>query len=435
MARDEPNCQALPRPKKAPLGSKRRVRGDKIWGLLEASKALTSSLELERVLQIIVQRLGALFPLADAGFVALREEDSDWIRVIASFGYGPCIRRIATRIDPKSAGVPGRVFGQRKPVLVAGVEAVKAVVDDMELPDQALIYKAIKGRSLGSSVICAPFYVRNRFLGAIQLEHFRNLNQVFTVEDLTLLEVLCDHIAIAVDNAMLYRKLKAQEQLSHELLGKIIQAQEEERQRVARELHDDVNQMLISLLLDLQSLKEDYVQTNVVPAQVIAKINHLQKTINGAMERTRYMSYSLRPSALDDLGLPMALDWYVRMYLAGSPIPIRLNIKLEERLDPLIETTLFRVAQEALTNAIRYSQANQITVQLYRTRRQGENVVRLVISDDGLGFDLQATYNATKPHRCLGLHGMAERVNLVGGKFELRSRPGAGTRVAAEIKC
>lgn len=380
----------------------------------------------------MVEKVGSFFLLADAGFVILCEgDDSERMKVRASFGYGSVINDVQVNVDPKLGGAPGRTFAAKKPVLAMGREAVASIVAQMDPEAQALIRKAIAGRPLGSSVMCAPFFVRDRFLGGIQLEHWRDLSLTFTPEDLYLLHILCEYIAIAIDNAMLYRELQSKERIARDLLAKVIRVQEEERQRIARELHDEINQMLTGLHLGLQSLKGCLAPDC---PEISDKISRLQEIADEATSRTHCLAYGLRPSLLDDLGLPMALDWYVRVYLAGSSIPIRLKVKLDRRLTPEAETVLFRVAQESLANAIKYSQASQITVCLYEIQRGSQKVVRLVIADNGRGFDTRTTCDSVGSSRCLGLRGMAERVSLIGGRLDIRSRPGVGTCIIAEIE-
>ncbi|MDW8319403.1 MAG: histidine kinase [Anaerolineae bacterium] len=205
------------------------------------------------------------------------------------------------------------------------------------------------------------------------------------------------------------------------LLEQLINAQEEERKRIARELHDSVGQALSSLMLGLKMLA----QTDSLDA-ARQQAEALRRQAVETLEQVRVLSRQLRPSVLDDLGLAAALERYVDEFARLYPhIAVDLHCNLAERLPPPVETTLYRIVQEAMTNAARHGQPTLISVLL--TRRDGH--VQAIVEDDGCGFDVEA---ARRSGRSVGLHGMAERAELLGGRLDIESSQD-GTAVYVEV--
>jgi two-component system sensor histidine kinase UhpB len=219
---------------------------------------------------------------------------------------------------------------------------------------------------------------------------------------------------VAAFNRMLER-LEGERRRSGELA---LSAQEEERKRVARDLHDEVNQALTALLLRLEAAAQH------APPELKAELDQTKQLANRAMVELLDLARQLRPAALDDHGLKAALGSQVRHYDRRGPAEAKLA--LDQDLDGLpqdVELVIYRVAQEALTNAARHSEARHIDVHLGRFNSS----VVLEVADDGKGF---AFADETKG---LGLSGMRERALLVNGKLEVDSRPGKGTTVRLEV--
>jgi PAS domain S-box-containing protein len=215
---------------------------------------------------------------------------------------------------------------------------------------------------------------------------------------------------------------RAQEALST-LSQRLIEAQEAERQSLARELHDDIGQAIAAVRIGLQSLQRSDAQ-NAFARQLDESIAIVDK----ALERVRELSHSLRPSLLDDLGLPAALRWYVDRYAQRTGIMAEVFNGCEniERLPPELETVCFRIAQEALTNVARHAKAKRVRVRLECDSER----LRLMIADDGVGFEIQRFFFGAAA-TSLGLRGMNERASAVNGAVDIESGYGKGTRVCA----
>lgn len=205
------------------------------------------------------------------------------------------------------------------------------------------------------------------------------------------------------------------------LLAQLITAQEEERRRIARDLHDGVGQLLTSLLVGLKLLNQSRNGADL-PQQTA----QLRQIAGETLAEVRLLSRQLRPSVLDDLGLAAALERYAAEFPSRYPgLTVDLHCDLSGRLPPPVETTLYRIVQEAMTNAARHSGGKTISVLL--TQRNGR--VQAIVEDDGCGFDPQA---ARRSGNSVGLHSMAERAELLGGRLDIESSADGAT-VYAEI--
>ena len=203
--------------------------------------------------------------------------------------------------------------------------------------------------------------------------------------------------------------------------SQIINAQEQERKRIARELHDETSQVLTSLLISLAVLEEA-----VAAPEAHSRIAETRMLAHQTLRAIRNLSIDLRPSALDDLGLLPALRWYVKEYQQKFPIEVDFQATgFKERLPAEMETALYRIVQESLTNIARHSQARKASVTIH----ESNDAVYATIQDNGCGFDLTSIHTTPGQDRGLGLVGMYERAHLLDGYLSLESTPGDGTTI------
>jgi signal transduction histidine kinase len=223
-------------------------------------------------------------------------------------------------------------------------------------------------------------------------------------------------------SAVLDEAREYQARLQH-MSSQVLTAHEEERKRIARELHDDTAQALTSILVRLRLLER-----SVDDDGVEQKIEELRELTAGALASVRRMAMDMRPAALDDLGLVPALQSYAQKFSERWPVTVTVTVEgIKRRLPPNIELVLYRVVQEALTNVARHAQAKTSKVRL--SRRNG--MVMLTIDDDGRGFDSGQVRMSEDGG--LGLFGMGERLALVGGTLAIQSGP-AGTTITARVR-
>jgi signal transduction histidine kinase len=200
--------------------------------------------------------------------------------------------------------------------------------------------------------------------------------------------------------------------------------QEAERQNVARELHDEIGQILTAVLLNLHSVERTCVTEACRP-----RIKESLDVVEDALRRVRELSLELRPSLLDDLGLVSALRWYAERYTARSGIMTDITGDADiGRVSHEIETACFRIIQEALTNTARHSRATRVALHI---KRRDLNLY-LTVRDDGIGFDSTQLLKG-KPSAALGLHGMRERASAINGVVNIASVPGKGTHVRVSV--
>jgi signal transduction histidine kinase len=229
------------------------------------------------------------------------------------------------------------------------------------------------------------------------------------------------------ENRVLSADLQRQSQERGELLKRIITAQEDERKRLARELHDEMGQALTVLALQTELAHQSVVEK---PEQALHILEQVQNLVGETSELMYNMILALRPSALDDLGLAAAIRSHAKRIMGDSGITLNLDTsRFSGRLPADLEIVLYRVFQEALTNILRHAGAKTVEITLAR----GDGLFLGEIADDGRGFDLEAALSDPTNPRGLGLYGMRERIAEYNGQLTITSAPGRGTRITISI--
>lgn len=275
----------------------------------------------------------------------------------------------------------------------------------------------------GETAIAVPLQVEGRTIGVI---FAGNKMGGFSDHDARLLAIVGGQAAVAVENARLYGELQRKEETRRQLLEKVIMAQEEERKRISRELHDDVGQALTALVMNLGGIEETMAPKLGDVRRRLASVRDLASETLAAIRR---LMLDLRPTLLDDLGLIAAISWYVENNLGRAHILSHVEVAgfQGRRLPVHMETVLFRVIQEAITNVVKHASATETTIRLELV----DGKVKGSIEDNGKGFEVGD--EVYKYDSGLGLMGMQERVGLLGGTLRVDSRPGRGTSISLEI--
>lgn len=261
------------------------------------------------------------------------------------------------------------------------------------------------------SAMGVPLVVEEKLIGTVVAGS--KTYRAFTSDELDLLRVVADRVAPAIERARLLETVRAGRERLETLSRRLLAVQEEERRRVAIELHDELGQVLTAVKINLES----------IPTQVGVAVESVER----AMQTTRDLALDLRPAMLDDLGLAAALRWYADRFAKQTQIVMHLAIEEISDLPPTLATACFRVTQEALTNVTRHASAKNVWLEVRRTARGLELVVR----DDGVGFEVDAARDRATQGASLGLLGMEERVTLAGGSIDIRSTPETGTEIRA----
>jgi two-component system sensor histidine kinase UhpB len=227
---------------------------------------------------------------------------------------------------------------------------------------------------------------------------------------------------VAIQNAWLFEQVRSSSERLHSLSRRLVEIQESERLYISRELHDEAGQILTSMMLNLRLLEKEASQPDIV----IQQVAKLEESLNEVLENLHRVAMALRPASLDHLGLIAALRQHVETVgeKHGLLVSFRSG-KIKERLPANVETVLYRIVQEALTNIVRHAGATRVDVVL--TVR--DDILVVIIEDDGIGFDQEAV--SGEEH--LGLFGMRERAEMIDGKLTIESAPGKGTTIMLEV--
>jgi signal transduction histidine kinase len=261
------------------------------------------------------------------------------------------------------------------------------------------------------SGIFVPLVVQSRPIGVVIVHDKAGPTPAFSDDDLRLVEALAARAATAVDLS---------QRVSRDAVGRVVAAQELERKRLARELHDETGQALTSILLGLKPLEQ-----RAADDDGRATVAALRELVVSTLQGVRRLAVELRPSALDDFGLVPAVERLAETFREQTGIRVDFETNLrEQRLPSEVETALYRIIQEALTNVVKHSGAGRVSILL----TQRDRSAAVVVEDDGSGFDPSATSDDG-----LGLVGMRERVGLVGGRLRVESASGAGVTLVAEV--
>ena len=382
--------------------------------LLSISEILTSLSGLISLHTTLGNALDKTLEIMDlnVGGILLLDAEKQLLTYQAQRGlHRKKIPPVSCRLDE---GITGRAARSGEIILVADIST-----------DHRAVYADTLNSGPLKSFISVPLSSQGGVLGVMNIASPDRL--AFTPADIKLLHSIAAQISNAIDNAGLHREIQHKEKVRGELLREILSIQERERKRIARELHDETSQSLASLAANLEAM------TGMLPAgteKIRTRIKKTQDLSISILDEINKLIYELRPSLLDDLGLVAAARWLAENNLETAGIKVDFKtVGKEKRLPSQLETTLFRVIQEAVTNITRHAGAKNTSINLQFKR----SLIRVSIKDDGKGFDVEEAITSRDRPRGLGLLGMKERVELVKGTLKLRSRTGYGTQISIEI--
>jgi signal transduction histidine kinase len=359
--------------------------------LHEVGDALATETDLERLLDLIVRRLQELL---QARIVAVAlPVGGDALRFTAAAGDGAeeLVGQTISRASSKS----GRVLERGRS------ERVESVLDDAEI-DRTV--SRLTGARTG---LWVPLLVHGRAIGVVEIHDKLGTEPRFSDNDQRLAETFAGRAAVAVDLS---------QRIARDAFRRVVDAQETERRRLARELHDETGQALTSILLGLKALEESAEEGALV---------ELRQLVVDTLQDVRRLAVELRPPVLDDFGLEAALERLTSAFGEQTGMTVRFESTLgDARLPDEVETALYRIVQEALTNVVKHAQAQAVSVVVSRKA----DAAVAVVEDDGQGFDPAVV----RPDG-FGVEGMRERVSLLDGRLRIESHAGGGTTIAAEV--
>ena len=375
--------------------------------LVDAAFALNRSLKPDEVLPLILEKVKETIPYElatitlledDTFYDACRQADVDLLIIPSDTKERYPLDDFPLLMKMRQSGEPIQIQDTHQ-------EPDWMVVEDFEWCQ---------------SFLSAPLIVEEQVIGFVNL--FAGQAGFFTQENVDRLVAFAAHAAIAIQNAWLVERIKAGSERLQSLSHRLVTIQESERQLIARELHDEAGQMLTSLKLDLHLLGKNASQ----PDQVVEKVAEMEHSVDEILTNLHRLAVALRPASLDHVGLVSAIRQHVES--VGEKQGFKVSFKSDEfqkRLPPNVETVLYRIVQESLTNIVRHAQATQVDVLL--TDREGKLI--MIIEDNGIGFNLE--HLPTGDH--LGLFSMRERAEMINGNLVIESTPGFGTTIKVEI--
>jgi signal transduction histidine kinase len=362
--------------------------------LVEVGAALARETELSGLLDLIARRLRELIG-ARSVLIVLPTEEGD-LRVEAADGE-EAEQFLGMRLD-RQASKSGRVLNRRRS------ERLDSLLDDPEVDRDFARLMGLR------AALYVPLVVGERAIGIVEAFDKLAADRRFSQEDLRVAEIFAVQAGIAVDTTA---------RVARDALRRAVEGQELERRRLARELHDETGQALTSILLGLSALEE----ANDSDAFRTAT-QEVRDLVVATLQDVRRLAVELRPAALDDFGLAAALERLTENFAEQTGLAVELESGLgEERLPTDIETVLYRLVQEALTNVVKHAHAERVSIVLQRDKR----AVTAVIEDDGRGL------SDGRGEEGLGLVGIRERVALVNGRFRIESSANAGTTLLVEV--
>jgi signal transduction histidine kinase len=377
----------------------RLYEATKRWsGQLEALDeigiALAGEIDLPPLLDLITRRLREVIGARLVAIALPRPDGSLVVESADGEGAGEIRGLQLERTGSKS----GRVLERRR------AERVDSLLDDPEVD------YAVAAPLAARSGLYVPLIARDQAIGVIVAHDKAGRDPRFSNDDLRLAETFANRAAVAVDQS---------HRVASDALRRVVEAQELERRRLARELHDQTGQELTGVLLSLKAVEE---AKN--PAELAEAVAKVRAQVVETLRDVRRLAVELRPQALDDFGLVAAVERLTQTFAEQTGLGVDIEAQLgDARLPSEVETALYRMVQEALTNIVKHAQAKRVSIILGLSRAS----VSAVIEDDGIGFETD------RIHDGMGLAGMRERLALVGGKLKIESRPGAGTTLVGEV--
>jgi signal transduction histidine kinase len=382
---------------------KRRMAA-RLTAIHDLSREMALLLDVDQVIEAVLDIAGQVLEFGVCGLWLIDEERNEL--------YPP------GRVQGiKSEVVSGLSLDDERRITAAAARSGESlyVADVQEDPRYVAMGAANR------SELAVPLKVKDRVIGVLNVESAKV--DAFGPKDEQLLSTLAAQAAVAIENAKLYEQVRNGRKQLQALSHRLVEVQEAERAHIARELHDETSQALSSLLLGLSLLEQEVDD----PVTVITHINELESMVDKMLKNLHRLAMNLRPATLDHLGLVPALEHYIESLGSRHDVTMQFEVVglKDERLTPVIETAMYRIVQEALTNVIRHAQATHVDVLL---ERRGDQVVTIV-KDDGTGFDPQVITQANH----LGLFGMRERAEMLDGRLAIESDARTGTTVLVEV--
>jgi len=396
------------------LEDEREKQRHELIALSRVSAALSGLWDLDAILRVALDNLLNIMNGTIGGILLLKEQSQTlYYRVHQGLGK-EYVEGVRLRLGE---GIIGRVAQSGKAILLEDIST-----------DPRVAYPTLVNAEELRAFIAVPLRAKDKVLGVINIASRETRH--FTTNDTHLLQAIGDQLGVAIEQSRLYERLRKARERLRRLARQNLVAEEEERRRIARELHDETSQTLSGLALQLQALVDKAEMSDNHDAEFIAELKKVQSlTVQVHIEVSRLIA-DLRPTLLDTLGLVPAVRQHAENRLQPLGITVSVETKgAEKRFSSDVETVLFRVVQGAIGNIVQHSKAKNATITLEYQPKE----FLLSISDDGQGFNVSEITDVEESGRGRGLFSMRERVGFLGGTSGVDSEIGVGTTVWARI--
>lgn len=381
--------------------------------LNDVARTLSSTLDLEEVLTRIMEQVEAVLNV-EAGSLLLTDPATG--ELVFQIALGAKASAVKPFRIPKGQGIAGEVALTGKPLMVDNAHLDKRHFKKL---DQTTNF-------LTRNILCVPLVLYDQIIGVLEVINKRDGN--FTQTDLELFSAIASYAAIAIQNARLHENVLAER-------DKVIEAEEEARKKLARDLHDGPTQLVAGIMMSLDFSKKALQKD---PSLLPKEFEHMTSLADRATHQMRTMLFELRPLVLETQGLGAALEVFLErrqkdMDERSTKLSLKINTNNPggdiSRQDGKVEATIFALVQETVNNAIKHAQAKNIVVEL----RENNQAIYTTIWDDGKGFDVDAVMSNYEQRGSLGMINLRERTELIGAELTIDSAPGKGTRIIIHV--
>ena len=389
-------------------------RHHQLVALSHVSSAISGLQDLDTILRITLDNVLKLIN-SDIGGILLVDEENNTLYYRVQRGLSP---KYAEEMRmPIGEGIAGSVASSGESI----------ILEDISRDPRAACPDLVSREGL-RGFASIPLKTKDRVIGVMNIaSHVANR---FAADDVSLLSSIGDYLGTAIEQARLYDRLTRASERYQTLLQHALTAQEQERKRIARELHDETSQAITSLTLSLQAIIGMAEMKGIGDKEFLETLKATHSYAVYAGNEIVKLMKELRPTLLDELGMPAAIHRYAKDTLQAKGINVTVEFTgADRRFPPEVEVTLFRVAQGLIGNILEHSEAKNASIKL--ECNASECVLR--VEDDGIGFDVSKLTRVDPSGRGAGVFTMKERVSLVGGHCRIESRPGRGTRVVVKV--
>jgi len=394
---------------------KLQIHTRRLMALAAVGKAILAAQRPEETAQAVLNRIQQIVPCSRASVTLFDFEAREFIALAAHF-KGPSEFRSGSHLPLDSLTRDLEILKQGKVVLVKDVHSLK---------EPSLHIRKLQKEGL-RSYLYVPLMSINGLIGSLNLGE--DHAGAFTENQIEIVRELADAMAVAIEQARLLERVRDQRERLRRLATRLAETQEEERQNLARELHDQVGQNLTALNLNLNVIRRLLPPQH--PPELDDRLDESLRLLEETTEHVRGVMVELRPLMMDDYGLVAALHWCCEQFALRTGISCKVaGNDLKQRLIPRVEMALFRIVQEALNNITKHAQAGQVVVSV----KEEDGCVRLAVSDNGNGFDLRA-HMRSQVETGWGLVTMRERAAMVGARIRVETGPREGTQVIVEME-